>query len=210
MRDLYGRYGRLGIYDVLPVVGLVGEGSPARRQMVAALELRGGERVLDVGCGTGLNFAALTERVGPRGSIVGIDLTSEMLDRARERLAREGWGNVELIGGDAASLPFHDESFSAVCSALALSVIPDWSRALAEAWRVLEPGGRLAVLDSAPLTGWRRVLAPTTNALNRFLAGARPLGSDLVNAMAELSPLSGMRRQAPLGVWMVAWAEKPR
>jgi ubiquinone/menaquinone biosynthesis C-methylase UbiE len=206
VRDLYGRYGRLGIYGVLPVIGLVGESSPARRRMVAALELRGGERVLDVGCGTGLNFAALTERVGPRGSIVGIDLTPEMLDRARER----GWGNVELIEGDATSLPFRDESFSAVCSALALSVIPDWSRALREAWRVLEPGGRLAVLDSAPLTGWRRVLAPTTNALNRLLAGARPLGSDLVSAIAELSPLSGMRRQPPLGVWMVAWAEKPR
>ncbi len=178
--------------------------------MVDCLEVGRGDRVLDVGCGTGLNFAGLTERVGPRGSIVGIDLTPEMLDRASERLAREGWGNVELLGGDATSLPFRDESFSAVCSALALSVIPDWSRALREAWRVLEPGGRLAVLDSAPLTGWRRVLAPTTNALNRFLAGARPLGSDLVSAMAELSPLSGMRRQPPFGVWMVAWAEKPR
>jgi ubiquinone/menaquinone biosynthesis C-methylase UbiE len=207
LRALYGRYARLGIYDTMTSLGRVGERSRARRRLAAALALRPGDSTLDVGCGTGLNFASLLAHVGAEGSLVGVDLTAEMLARAGERVARGGWANVELIEGDAAELPFDDQSFDAVCSTLALSIVPDWRRAVAEAWRVLRPGGRLAALDAASLDGWRRILAPSTHAINRYVAGWRP-GPDIASDVQALSPTHGMERQPPLGTWMIAWARK--
>jgi ubiquinone/menaquinone biosynthesis C-methylase UbiE len=207
LRKLYGGYARLGIYDLLPALALVGKRSRARRRLAAALALHPGDRVLDIGCGTGLNFEPSLARIGAQGSLVGVDLTPEMLDRARKRIARQGWGNVELVEADAADLPFEDESFSAVCSTLALSIVPDWRRGVAEAWRVLKPSGRLAAFDAAPLDGWRRILAPSTHALNRYAAGWRP-GPDIAAAIADLSPQHEIARQPPLGVWMIAWAQK--
>jgi ubiquinone/menaquinone biosynthesis C-methylase UbiE len=149
----------------------------------------------------------LVGRIGAQGSLVGVDLTPEMLDRARERVAHEGWSNVELEVADATELPFEDESFSAVCSTLALSLVPDLDRAVGEAWRVLRPEGRIAALDSASLHGWRRILAPGTNALNRYVAGWRP-GRDVADVVQALSRRHGVQQQPPLGVWMIAWAQK--
>lgn len=68
-----------------------------RRQAIDMLDLRPGDTVLDVACGTGKSFALLQERIGPRGSIIGIDVSAEMLAIARERVQRAGWGNVTLI-----------------------------------------------------------------------------------------------------------------
>jgi ubiquinone/menaquinone biosynthesis C-methylase UbiE len=130
-----------------------------------------------------------------------------MVERARERAAREGWANVELEVADASELPFEDGSFSAVCSTLVLSLVPEVHRAVGEAWRVLRPGGRLAALDSASLEGWRRILAPSTNALNRYLAGWRP-GPDVAEVVQSLSGRHDAERQPPLGVWVIAWAQK--
>jgi SAM-dependent methyltransferase len=76
-------------------------GEPFRRQAVDTLALGAGDVVLDVGCGTGLNFARLLEPIGDRGRVVGIDLSPHMLARARERVEREGWRNVTLIEASA-------------------------------------------------------------------------------------------------------------
>ena len=78
---------------------------PVRREAIELLQLHPGETVIDVGCGTGLSFGALARGVGAQGRVVGFDPSPEMLARARERVEREGWRQVELLEADAASVP---------------------------------------------------------------------------------------------------------
>jgi SAM-dependent methyltransferase len=206
LQQLYGRYAKLGVFDFL--MGFTFVGRSSRRKLVSALDLHPGDRVLDLACGTGLGFKALLSALGPEGSIVGVDLTAAMLARAEQRVEHRQWANIELIRADAARLPFEDDSFSAVCSTLALSLVPDWRRAIDECWRVLRPGGRLGLIDVAPLSGWRSVIAPFFNQANHRLAGWKPPGPDLIGTFSALSPSTGMHRLPPLGVWMLLWVEK--
>ena len=84
---------------------------PHRRESRLALGVQRGDRVLDMACGTGLNFPHLRELAGEGGHVLGIDLTPAMLDVARGRIARHGWKNVEVRQADAAQLPLSDASF---------------------------------------------------------------------------------------------------
>ena len=77
-----------------------------RKRAIQSLALNQGDTVVDLGCGTGLNFSLLQEQVGPRGRIIGVDLTDAMLDEANARIAAHGWSNVELVKSDAAGLCF--------------------------------------------------------------------------------------------------------
>jgi SAM-dependent methyltransferase len=87
---------------------------PVRSRAIASMDLRPGEAVLDVGCGTGLSFAALKEGVGARGRIVGIDPSPEMLALARERVARHRWNGVELLQAAAAAAPLRSPADAAL------------------------------------------------------------------------------------------------
>lgn len=120
---------------------------PKRRAARLALDLKPGDRVLDLACGTGLNFPHLRELVGERGQVVGADLTPAMLDIARKMIAKRGWKNVEVREADAAHLPFPDASFDKVIVSFALVIIPDYVRAIEEARRVLVPSGRFVALE---------------------------------------------------------------
>lgn len=80
-----------------------------RKACVGALALRAGDNVVELGCGTGLNFPLLHQAVGPKGSIVGVDMTDAMLVKAQERVRRHGWSNVELIQADAAQYKFRSQ-----------------------------------------------------------------------------------------------------
>src|SRR4051812_22521173 len=114
-----------------------------RRAIREALALRPGEQVLDIGSGPGLLAAEMAEEVGAEGGVHGIDPSDSMLAIARRR------GNpVDYRAGDALALPFRDEQFDVAVSTQVYEYVEDIEGALAEARRVLRPGGRLLVLDT--------------------------------------------------------------
>ena len=111
-----------------------------------------GEAVLDIGCGAGVDTLIAASIVGPEGKTVGIDMIPEMLERAKENLHETTFNNVTFQLASAENLPFPDESFDMVISNGVFNLIPDKTRALAEAFRVLKPGGCLMIADQI-LTG---------------------------------------------------------
>ena len=106
-----------------------------------------GERVLDLGCGAGTDTLVAAQMVGPEGRVVGIDMTPEMLAKARAATAELGATNVELLEAEAERLPFFDASFDVVISNGVIDLIPDKDAVFAEIYRVLAPGGRIQVAD---------------------------------------------------------------
>ena len=144
------RYGWVAsIYDWANLEGMLY--APARARAIELLDLEPGARVLDVACGTGANFTIIEEHIGPAGRLVGVDLTAEMLDRARARVARSGWTNVDLVQADVSTALValgDDEPFDAAVCTLALSVIPQWEDAWDAMRTAVRPGGRVAVMDA--------------------------------------------------------------
>jgi SAM-dependent methyltransferase len=109
--------------------------------------LQAGERVLDLGSGAGTDSLVAAQMVGPRGRVTGIDMTPEMLAKARAAAAEMGAANVAFVEGEAESLPFADGSFDVVVSNGVIDLIPDKDAVFAELHRVLTPGGRLQIAD---------------------------------------------------------------
>lgn len=106
-----------------------------------------GQAVLDIGCGAGVDTLLATLMAGPRGRAVGVEPIPEMLERARTNQVLCGLANVEFLEASAEDLPLPDASFDLVISNGAFNLVPAKARALAEALRVLKPGGRLQVAD---------------------------------------------------------------
>jgi ubiquinone/menaquinone biosynthesis C-methylase UbiE len=124
-------------YDVLLFV------KKCARRLIELAELPVGARVLDVGTGTGLVAMVAGQVAGPAGRVVGVDLSKEMLNSARQKIAAAGLSQVEFRQGDAEHLDLPDHSFDVVFFASTLFFVPDMKAALREAWRVLVPGGRV-------------------------------------------------------------------
>jgi ubiquinone/menaquinone biosynthesis C-methylase UbiE len=124
-------------------------GYPQRSQRVRAvraLGLRTGDRVVDIACGTGLNFGLIEEAIGPSGRIVGVDLTDAMLARASGRVKAHGWRNVSLVQADAANFSFPTE-VDAILSTYALTQVPESGQVISHGAAALACGGRWVVLD---------------------------------------------------------------
>ena len=118
------------------------------RSLLTQAELLPGDRVLDVGCGSGTHFAWLAAIIGPEGKIVGIDADPANLDLARSRIAGEPWADqVELHAGPMSPLPFEDGSFDAVWCAGSLQYVADPVGAICDMVRVVRQGGKVAIQD---------------------------------------------------------------
>jgi SAM-dependent methyltransferase len=114
-------------------------------QLLAAVAARPGERVLDIGCGTGVTTAPLAEAVGPSGHVAGVDISEPMLDAARQRIENQGLGNVELLLADAQVHEFTAVSFDVVTSRLGVMFFADPAAAFRNLRHALKPGGRLVM-----------------------------------------------------------------
>jgi phosphatidylethanolamine/phosphatidyl-N-methylethanolamine N-methyltransferase len=180
IEQAYRRYAR--IYDTC--FGAVFQ--PGRRAVVDGMCCGPGERILEVGVGTGLSLPLYPQSVG----VVGIDISRDMLERARMRLAREGLSNVVLlVVMNAENMAFEDNTFDKVVAMYVASVVPDPEGLMKEMRRVCKPGGQIFVVNhfhsrNPVLGGVERLLAPlskqlgfrTDYSLDRFL-GATGLGA---------------------------------
>ncbi len=146
LRDLYRR--RAATYDFTAnLYYLIGFREQAyRKRAVRALGLRPGDTVVELGCGTGLNFPLLEQAVGPSGRIIGVDMTDAMMDRANERIRRAGWNNVELVLSDASSYVFPN-NLKGILSTFALTLVPEFDEVVRRGVFALEPGSRFVILD---------------------------------------------------------------
>lgn len=133
---------------------------PKRRVARLLLDVQPNDRVLDLACGTGANLLHLRKLVGEKGRVIGVDISSRMLDIAKQMIANHDWKNVEVLEADAAHLPFADRFFDKIICSYALNIIPDYVRTIEEVNRVLTPGGRFVSLEVRSGHSMPKWLAP--------------------------------------------------
>lgn len=167
----------------------------------ALASLRRGETVLDLGCGAGFDVFLAARRVGPRGRVIGVDMTPAMIDRARRNAApfrrKTGLDNVEFRLGEIEHLPVADSSVDVVISNCVINLSPDKPRVWREIVRVLKPGGRAAISDMALLKPLPSALRGSVEALVGCIAGA-VLVEDL-RRMVSAAGLTSLRIQPQPG-----------
>ncbi|QSW99680.1 class I SAM-dependent methyltransferase [Haloterrigena alkaliphila] len=147
---------------------------PIREAAIDRLDLQRGDRVLEIGCGPGVNFERVRRDIGAEGELVAVDYSPGMLENARERIEAHGWENVRVLRADATTVEF-DEPFDAALATLSLSVMPDVRRAAETVSQSLVPGARLAVVDVRPFpSGPARVLNPFVRRFLRWYANWNP------------------------------------
>lgn len=141
----------------------------------ALASLRAGEVVVDLGSGGGLDVFLAAPKVGPTGRVIGIDMSPDMIARARHNAQQAGIANVEFHLAEIESLPFDDASIDCVISNCVLNLVPDKAKAFAEIVRVLKPGGRLAASDIALKQELPPAMEASIAAYTGCISGAIPV-----------------------------------
>jgi phosphatidylethanolamine/phosphatidyl-N-methylethanolamine N-methyltransferase len=177
---------------------------PGRVDAIKRMGIKPGDRVLEVGVGTGINVDLYPADC----AVTGIDLSSSMLEKARERVARKGVRNVRLLQMDAASLKFADDSFDIVYAPYVISVVPDPVAVTREMRRVCRPGGRIVILNhfrsSNPLMARiERMISPLTV----HVGFKSDLDLPAFLAQAELKPQSIQKVNVPR-IWSLVTCVK--
>lgn len=140
-----------------------------RARAVELLQLRIGDTVIDLGCGTGLNFSHLIERIGSGGRLIGVDISSEMLHCAQERIESSGWSNVELVHSDIAAYDM-PQGISGVLATGVFGYVSEREQVIEKIARSLLPDGRLAIVDGKRPVRWPAWL------FSLFVRISRPFG----------------------------------
>jgi len=139
---------------------------------VALASLKEGEVALDLGSGAGFDCFLASSRVGAKGRVIGVDMTPEMLEKARENAAKGGYANVEFRLGEIENLPVADNQVDIIISNCVINLSPDKEQVFREAYRVLKPGGRLMVSDIVLLEKLPGTIQQSAAAYIGCLAGA--------------------------------------
>jgi len=138
-------------------------------QTIEQLHLDRGARLLDVCCGSGASAIPAAERVGPEGSVLGIDLAENLLKLARRKAESQGLRNIDFRLGDMLNLGQQEASFDAVVCVFGIFFVPDMTAAVRELWRLVRPGGKLAITTWGP-----RFFEPATTAFWHSIREVRP------------------------------------
>ncbi len=180
------RYNKLApIYVAFEYVFLLPPG--IRRRTVKALGLKPGNRVLEVGCGTGRNLRLLSSAVGTSGHIYGVDLSEGMLGRAKALTERHQLANVTLLHEDAAAYGLPEQVDAALFS-LSYATMPHRQQVLQHAWKQLKPGGRLVIMDARIPEG---LLGKLYRPFLRLFLKLTVLGNPDVDILQDLRELAG-------------------
>jgi len=139
---------------------------------VALASLKEGETVLDLGSGMGLDCFIASKKVGEKGKVIGVDMTPEMIDKARENARKGNYKNVEFRLGEIESLPVADSTVDVIISNCVINLSPDKKRVFEEAFRTLKPGGRLMISDIVLLKGLPETIKKSKKAYIGCVAGA--------------------------------------
>jgi arsenite methyltransferase len=157
---------------------------------LAFAALQEGEVVLDLGSGGGIDAFLAAKQVGAKGRVIGVDMTPEMLAKARDNASRVGASNVEFKLGEIESLPVGDRSVDVVVSNCVVNLSPDKTAVFREAFRVLRPGGRLAISDIVASAPQPKHITEDPAALSGCIAGAPAL--DELRAHLETAGFAGI------------------
>lgn len=147
----------------------LGCGTPLR-----AARLQPGETVMDLGSGAGIDCFLAAREVGPAGHVIGVDMTSEMVQRARENARQADHANVEFRLGEIEHLPVADNAVDAIISNCVINLSPDKAQVYRDAFRVLRPGGRFVVSDMVEIRSMPAEFADDARLMACCVAGARP------------------------------------
>jgi len=181
------------IYDATRWAFLFG-----RDSLLNNLQLKPGDIVVEVGCGTGRNLEGVLKRIGPEGEVFAVDCARPMLERCAERIRKKAWSNVRLIDREYGSAPVTGGGADAVLMSYSLSMIPDWEDVIDCAVRELKPAGRIGVVDFRLGNG-----APAVAGFERWMTRnhvsiKRPYIEKL---SSTLHPLRCVTRKAFGGLW---------